>query len=264
MKYQHIALDLDGTLLRSNNTLAPRTVNAVRRAVGAGAVVAIATGRMHASALQIAAAFGVPRPIVAYNGALATVPEQQVPLVHLPLSRVLAGEILTFFRQRGWYIQSYLDNQFCVERLDSKAQAYGKLAGTVPVPLGEELFSPTGDPLKLLAVADSPEEAREMRRATRERFGATVSVVLSTALFLDMGHPQASKGYAVEQLGAFYRVPRQNILAMGDSENDRSLFTAAGYGIAMKNASEELQELADAVAESNDDDGVAQILEQLF
>ena len=91
-----------------------------------------------------------------------------------------------------------------------------------------------------------------------------LGLVLSTALFLDMGHPQASKGYAVEQLSAFYRVPRQNILAMGDSENDRSLFTAAGYGIAMKNSSEELQELADAVAESNDDDGVAQILEQLF
>ena len=62
MKYQLIALDLDGTLLRSDNTLAPRTVNAVRRAVGAGAVVAIATGRMHASALQIAAAFGMPLP----------------------------------------------------------------------------------------------------------------------------------------------------------------------------------------------------------
>lgn len=264
MKYKLIALDLDGTLLRSDNTLTPRTVNAVRRAVHAGAVVAIATGRMHRSAADIARAFGVPLPIVSYNGALATVPSREEPLVCLPLARQLAGEILQFFRARGWYIQSYQNDAFCVEQLDAKARAYGQLAGSPPVPLGNALYTPTQDPFKLLAVADSPEEAREMRRATKERFDDTVSVVLSTALFLDMGHPRASKGHAVEELGAFYRVSREEILAMGDSENDRSLFAAAGCGIAMKNAQEELKEVAQGVAASNDDDGVARVLEELF
>ena len=88
--------------------------------------------------------------------------------------------------------------------------------------------------------------------------------MLSTALFLDVGHPQASKGHALEKLGEFYQIPRERIMAMGDSENDRTLFSAAGYGIAMKNAQEELKLLADFVTESNDDDGVAQVLEGLF
>ena len=264
MKYQLIALDLDGTLLRSDNTLSSRTIDAVRRAVRAGAVVAVATGRMYASARDMAERFGVPLPIVAYNGALVTVPPRKEPLVSFPLPRLLAGEIMRFFRDKGWYIQSYLGEDFCVERLDSRARSYEKLAGIPPVPLGEALFSPTEDPFKLLAMAETPEEAREMRRATKERFGEAISAVLSTALFLDVGHPQASKGHALEKLGEFYQIPRERTMAMGDSENDHTLFSAAGYGIAMKNAQEELKLLADFVTESNDDDGVAQVLEGLF
>lgn len=264
MPWKLVALDLDGTLLRSDNTLAPRTVTAVQRIRNAGIHVVIATGRMFVSAANVASTFGDPMPIVAYNGAFAKLPGKEPPLVYLPLDCLLARDVLHFFRDQGWYIQSYTDDILQVETLNEKARAYGKLAGTTPHSMGELLYTPSKGPLKLLSVADSPEEAHGMRQSVVKRFGNAVSAVLSTARFLDIGHADVSKGYALKRVAAFLGISSSEILAMGDSENDRDLFAAAGYRVAMGNADPSLKALADTVSETNDNDGVAIFLEQFF
>ena len=73
-----------------------------------------------------------------------------------------------------------------------------------------------------------------------------------------------SKGKALNILAEYYSIDTKDTLAMVDSENDVSLLKSDGIGIAMKNASKELKEVADLVTESNDDDGVAKTIERFI
>ena len=85
----------------------------------------------------------------------------------------------------------------------------------------------------------------------------------SKARYLDVTSLAASKGTGLQAVAVQYGVPRAQILAIGDGRNDISPFAAAGYAVAMGNADAQVRALADLVAPTNDDDGVAWALDHL-
>ena len=79
---------------------------------------------------------------------------------------------------------------------------------------------------------------------------------------MEITHPDAQKGIALEALCALLDIPLENTMAMGDSGNDESMLKMAGLGIAMGNAPDFIKAAADAVTESNDLDGAAIAIER--
>ena len=79
---------------------------------------------------------------------------------------------------------------------------------------------------------------------------------------MEITHPDARKGIALDALCRLLNIPPENTLALGDSGNDESMLKKAGLGVAMGNAPDFIQKIADAVSEPNDRDGAAIAIER--
>ncbi len=262
MDIRMIVLDLDGTLLTSKNALSDRTVRAVTACLKGGITVTVATGRVFQSVLPFAKELGLTDPLITANGAEIRSPSEADALYYRPIERDLAREVLAFFRDKGWYIQAYHDGRLFVEKADERAKAYGRLTFLEPEPVGDTLYSMDVEPVKLLSIASSPEEAVSVREAVQNRFGDALYAAVSNRLFVDMAHPEVSKARGLEILMEKQGVTPLQTMVVGDSENDLPLFEEAGFSVAMGNARGDIREKADAVTLSNDEDGAALALER--
>lgn len=261
MNCRLIAIDLDDTLLHSENGVSPRTVSALSECVRRGITVTIATGRMFRSARAIAASLGLDAPIIAYNGGLIRSAISGKTLMHQPIEENIAQEILGLFLEKGWYIQTYIDDVLYVKERSARAKEYEKLAGVTAIPLGPALYTQKGCPTKMLAI-EAPETILEIRSLLRERYGERLFTAVSKAHYLEMAHASVDKGQALAFLAGSMKIPRHEVMAIGDSENDLAMLRWAGWGVAMGTAKPNVRAEADAVTAGCDQDGVALAIEQ--
>lgn len=92
--------------------------------------------------------------------------------------------------------------------------------------------------------------------------GISVSAVWSSDSSMEITHPDAQKGIALEALCGLLDIPPENTMALGDSGNDESMLKTAGLGIAMGNAPDFIKAAADAVTECTENDGAALAIER--
>ncbi len=261
MAYRLIAIDLDDTLLHSGNAVSPRAVSAIEACNAQGITVTLATGRMFRSARTIAASLNLDTPIIAYNGGMIRSALSGKTLHHLPLEEDLALEILGLFRRQGWYVQTYIDDVLYVEERNTRAREYEELARVTAVPVGEALYSHSGCPTKMLAI-EAPETIMKIRSLLREHYGNRLFTAVSKTHYLEMAHAGVDKGRALAFLARSLNIPRSEVMAIGDSENDLAMLRWAGLGVAMGSASEHVRQASDAVTATCDEDGVAIAIER--
>ncbi len=117
-------------------------------------------------------------------------------------------------------------------------------------------------PAKVTLVSDADQllllEAR-LRRSDRP-----IHITYSGSIFLEITRTGVNKGSALRRLAEYLQLPRDRIIAIGDTPNDRAMFAFAGKAIAMGNASAEVKESADIVAPSNNQSGVARVLHEIM
>lgn len=260
MSYQLIALDLDGTLLDHDTNITPRAVGAIRQAAREGVIVTLATGRMHQSALKYAQQLGLDVPLITYNGALVKSMTGEI-LFHQPVDKSVAQDVMTLFRSRGWYIQSYVDDLLYVREVNEKARVYERLSDVTANSVGDALYTVEAAPTKLLAMADS-EDIAIMRDTVERSFNDKLYVAISKPQYLEMVNPAVNKGRALEALAARLGVKRNAVMAVGDSFNDIDMIEYAGLGVAMGDAPDAVKRCADVITAANDADGVALAIEK--
>lgn len=257
MSVKLIAVDMDDTLLDHSVQVSPRTKEVLQQAAVQGVKVTIATGRMYCSALPFAVQLGLNVPLITYNGALIKNVISGETLLHQPIDAALAHKVLAFFKERGWYIQSYVDDVLYVEQKDEHALYYEKLAGVESVAIGSKLYELEQPATKLLAML----EAGQMQAVAQEvkaRFGDKLAVTNSKPTYLEMVNPLANKGAALSYLAGMLGIKQEEVMAIGDSNNDIDMLKYAGWGVAMGNASDKVKAAAKFVTKCNDEDGVAE------
>ncbi|KUK82308.1 MAG: putative hydrolase, partial [Pelotomaculum thermopropionicum] len=117
------------------------------------------------------------------------------------------------------------------------------------------------DPVKVLAIAEEPLLDR-LHAELAPVYRGKVHIVKSKPHFLEFSHPFATKGRALEFLARRFGVPREAIMAVGDSFNDLEMLEYAGLGVAVANGREEVQKRADFVTGAAYGDGVVEALEK--
>jgi 5-amino-6-(5-phospho-D-ribitylamino)uracil phosphatase len=267
-----IALDIDGTLLRSDKTLAPRTRAALERARSKGVRVVLVTGRRYPSARRVAEDLGGDVPLVLHNGALVVEAGRVVrcrPLARETALRTVAlghvagmepvlhcgadGEGLLLVAARaprtglvGYYLERARDEVRVVPDLAAA------LEGQVTI---QVMFGGT----------------REETDALRERLAASLAgcarlertvYPASGMVLLDVVDPTVGKAEALAFVQRRWDIGGAETLAIGDNWNDREMIAAAGLGFVMGNADPELLALGLPMLPTNDEDGVAWALEQ--
>lgn len=258
-----IITDLDGTLLDSAGHVPEENVRASREAIRAGIIVTVATGRMYASAKKIADALGVTVPLVCYNGAMIRRPDGTTPL-HQCLDLDVARDCLAIFRERGTYVQSYIDDVLNVRDTSAdEAEFYERHYGISGHAAGDALYEPTSAPTKLLAMTSGLDETHEVIDLLSRRHPKSLYVTSSDANFVEVMHIEVNKARSVAMLAAELGVPMDAVMAIGDGENDAEMIAASGLGVAMANARQMARDVAKATAPSNDENGFAWAVREL-
>jgi Cof subfamily protein (haloacid dehalogenase superfamily) len=254
-----VAFDLDGTLMPADDhQVRPAVKTALRRAHARDVQITLATGRPFAFTHAVAAELGLVTPLICHQGTVIQAMDGRL-LRCRTLDPAALAPGLALARQRGW--QVYLEGR-------------GKLVLEVGRHYSESLFAihslPTEwvDDLEQVTWANQlgvywSEGVQTAFLAELEAaFGSQATVMRAHPNFANVVPAGVNKGDALSWLAGWLEIPAEAVLAVGDSENDISMLTWAGTGVAMGGAPGEVVEAADWVAPGLDDDGAAAALER--
>jgi Cof subfamily protein (haloacid dehalogenase superfamily) len=259
MKYRIIALDVDGTLLNDHHEVTPRVRNAVRAAAEQGAEIVLCTGRGSTSALTVLKELGLQGTMITHNGASVVDSETREILYSTGISPEQTRRYTSYCRERGIHFDMNTAFDLYVEGIaEEAADMYRNLKARPIIRNRDEGFPDNLVKISIYAPKETLDDVETEWMDWRHELQA----VRSGYNFIDVQHLNATKGKALEQLAALRGIQREQILALGNYYNDIGMIAYAGWGVAMDNSPPEVKAVADEVTVSNNEDGVALVLEQ--
>lgn len=254
-----VATDIDGTIFIPEKEFTPAVKACIKKMSAKGIKVVLVTGRMNAAASRIARDLELDTPVVSYQGGLVVANGKT--LYERYLTEEQTERILSWASKEKIHINLYNDDILYSESDCYEVQRYCNNLHT------ERTIKPFSDIKKdkinkLLAIDYSnPERISKYEKELQEIF-PDLYIVKSTPYFLEFSNPEASKKCAVEFLQNYWGFKKEEILTIGDQNNDIALLQAGGVKVAMGNATDELKEIADYITESVYDDGFVSAIEK--
>ncbi|MCK9895135.1 Cof-type HAD-IIB family hydrolase [Frankia sp. AgB32] len=255
-----VATDLDGTLLRGDGTVSARTRAALLRVRACGAMVVFVTGRPSRVMAGVVAQTTMSGLAICANGALVLDLNSGRAVRHRYLEHATALRLARDIRA------AVPDVTFAVES--------GLRFGREPAfetmwPDPQELVAALPDlvvtlPATKLLVCRGNGRLAEVYDVIVELAGTDAVVTTSSANLVEIAGAGVSKAVALAELVADSGLGAADVIAFGDMPNDLPMFAWAGYSVAVANAHPDVLAAADEITASNDEDGVALILERLF
>ena len=244
------AIDLDGTLLRSDGTISART----RSALGTTDVVLV-SARGGMGVLEIARTLEISGTAICANGAYVVDIETGATVRQRLLETETAIELVQALRERLPGILFAVEHHDFAHEPGFSAWNWTPPAGTRVADVVELL----ADPATKLILRHPGHETEAIQDLARELIGERLTVVASGTEAVEVTAAGVNKATAVAELG----VPPEHVVAFGDYPNDIPMLQWAGLGVAMGNAHPDVIAIADEVTATNDEDGVALVLERL-
>lgn len=267
MSIKLIALDIDDTLLDSQNKILPSTKKALDKALDKGIKVVLCSGRPLAGVspyLEELNISGKEQYVITYNGGLVETASGDI------LSRKIIDnqgfkKIVGFATEKKipYY---FLDDQSNVYTADKNinrftiVQAWENKAG-IFVRTPQDF--PDDFEITKVAVVGEKDQLDQYEQPVKDQFGNDYYVVRAGDNFIEIMNPTANKGTGLETLVKILGFKKDEIMAFGDEQNDLPMFDYVGHAIAMGNGSDVAKERADYVTDSNDNDGIAKALDKL-
>jgi Cof subfamily protein (haloacid dehalogenase superfamily) len=263
MTYRLVVTDLDGTLVTSTHEITPRTLAAVRAAQQRGVRVCLATGRMWSSAEPYARRFGADPPAILYNGGLVYDFSKDTVLYRMPLEHEQARAVLEMLREFPSVVPHLYVNDLVYAAGPSElTEQYRRRNGLQVELVGDLVAFLRLDPMKILIIG-TPNDLAAVLAQIRAR-ALPVHAVFSEPTFLEILPQGSSKGTALEFLAPRLGIALADVIAVGDNLNDLEMIRTAGLGVAMGNAPAEVQSHADYVTATNDNEGLAVVIERFI
>jgi Cof subfamily protein (haloacid dehalogenase superfamily) len=263
MRYKALAIDLDGTLLHSDERVTPRSLDALRAAQSAGLRIIIATARWYQMAERVAREIGAHEPIIACAGAQVRRPTDKHDLLDLRIPEEFAQRLYPILDSRRCIASIALDDAVLVKmdrtpevsNFPAELVLISKLSGATHVPPRIALIQ--GSEATAHVVEHLGEQWKDRVRFVESFSSRRKSMLTLTAAGAD-------KGAALAVACADMDISTDEVVAFGDAEADIEMFRVAGASIAMGQASNHVKSFATAVTLSNDEDGVALTVERLL
>ncbi|HIK42343.1 Cof-type HAD-IIB family hydrolase [Thermoleptolyngbya sp. M55_K2018_002] len=265
-----LVVDLDGTVVGASNQISVRVKQAVQAVQAQGIPVAIATGRMYQSARRFHADLGSTLPLMSYQGALIKDPADDTLHRHWHLPRVYTQQLLEFYEQPALRddvsVHFYIDDQLYVREITAETEAYAERSSIEPIAVGDLRTLLDADLTKILAQSSNVALIDDLLEKLRQRYAPTeLYLTKSVDIFLEATHPEVNKGNAVRYLAEnILGLRADQVMAIGDNFNDFEMLQYAGIGVAMGNAPEGVQAIANWVAPSVEEDGAAIAIEKFI
>ncbi len=255
--YKLIAIDVDDTLLNDEGIISEENKTAIQRAENAGVKIVIASGRSYASTKQYIKELVLPNLTVSLNGAYIQDPADDRLVASFPIDQRITMEIMKDIEPFKLHTNFYCGEKVFCQGPSEQALFYSQM-NRIEMDYVESLveLSKIEHAGKLL-MSDDHEKLKPIRDLLQKKYGDKLNIAFSKPFFLEVTDKKASKGAALLKVAEMYGVRPQEVIAIGDSENDITMIRNAGMGIAMTNAKEKIKKEADYVTLSNNESGVA-------
>lgn len=261
--YKLLAIDIDDTLLNDEMQITASTRAALEQAIELGVTVTLATGRMYASAKQIARQLELDVPIITYQGALIKTLLEGEVIYERTVPAASAAQVFQFCEQRGLHLQVYTDDILFAQQENEKVKAYASLTN-VSYTIEPDFPSLIDRPFTKMLIYDEPEVLDALAPELRSLLGDQVHITKSKPNFLEVMHAEGTKGHALHALARHYGCDISETIGIGDSWNDQEMIRMAGLGVAMGNAIDSLKQIADYVTYTNNEDGVKHVIDKFI
>ncbi|MGO4107223.1 Cof-type HAD-IIB family hydrolase [Paenibacillus sp. YAF4_2] len=259
LQYDLIALDVDGTLLTDDHQLTSKTREAVREAAERGAGIVLCTGRAPVSVFPVLEELGLNGIIITHNGG-ATINSDTRTIIHqYEIAPQQLEPYLAYCRTNQVHFDLNTAFSMMVESMTPELEDMYSKFHAAPSILERGTQLPEG--LVKFTIFGDKEEMDRVQKDW-EQWPPSLLTIRSGDFFIDVHHPEASKGRALQQFALSQGIDRSRILAIGNYFNDISMLEFAGCGIAMGNSPDGVKEAADVIARSNAEDGVAHALRE--
>ncbi|KEI03302.1 Cof-type HAD-IIB family hydrolase [Clostridium botulinum] len=270
MTYKLICLDMDGTLLNTNKKISDRSKRAIKKAHEQGVKIAISTGRIFTSAKYYAHMLEISAPIIASNGAYIREKDKNEIIYKSILSKDQCRDIINITKKYDFNFYLNTCDTIISSKPYPKGYTYLEMSNDLPedmkiklevnTDLEEEAVKRNGEIIKAICISNDSEMLEKARQEVLSL--KSLELVSSLGDNFEIMNKGVSKGRGVQELAKFYGLTREEVICMGDGENDLSMIEYAGLGIAMGNAPEFIKEKANYITDTNDDDGVAKAIEK--
>ncbi|MEK4565703.1 Cof-type HAD-IIB family hydrolase [Alkalihalobacillus sp. FSL R5-0424] len=259
-----IALDLDGTLLTDDKTISARSKQAIEKAKADGHIVAISTGRPVRASLNYYRELGLTSPMVNFNGAFVHHPDApSFGSYHSPLDLKTAKTVIETceaFRVSNIMVE-VMDDFYLRYKDELFVEAF--TAGQNPIDYGNLLKILQDAPTSVL-IHPQDDQAESLRDLLKKAHAEVIEQRVWGAPWniIEVIRAGVNKAVGLKRISDYYGIPSERIIAFGDEDNDLEMLEFAGQGVAMGNAIPELKSVANHITLTNEEDGIAEYLEE--
>ena len=262
-KISALVSDVDGTLMTDDKVLTPRAQAAVAKLRAGGIIFAVVSSRPPRGLRMLIDDLAITTPIAGFNGGVIAAPDLTVITEHLVSTEVARRTVamLDAYGVQSWVFagQEWLTRDAAGAYIGFEKRTVG-FGPTIIADFGRALDNAA----KIVGVSADFPLLERCERDVCAALAGQACVVRSQPYYLDVTHPLANKGAALSEIARLLAVPLTEIAVIGDGANDIAMFERSALSIAMGNASPQVQQAADFVTDSNDEDGFANAIERFI
>ena len=267
LKAQLIVSDFDGTLITSDGRILPVVQSAISKYIADGGIFAVCTGRILSSILPRVRSLGLGGLVVACQGSVIADIATGEYIRRDGLTPEQAAEVCAAIEGLGEHVNAYCGDGFVTDipegnvYLKKYEEITGVTASHTDIPVSRHVLE-KGLVCQKVASLCTPSSRKKLYDGLSSLFAGKYDVTCSADVLVEVSPAGDTKGEALKFLASHYGIDIAKTVAVGDNLNDLSMIEAAGTGVAVGNAVEELKARADFVALTNDEGAVAQVIEK--
>lgn len=265
--YKLLALDLDGTLTNSKKEITPHTLETLMEAQRRGLRLVLASGRPTAGIKPLAEQLKLKDFggfILAFNGGLIIDCATGEPIYQNLLETEVYPHLYEKGNTKDFRILSYVDDHIACEDIENEYVQYEARLNKMPLMKLDNFLEQINFREPKCLIVGHQDKLVHLEKELADYYEGKMSIYRSEPFFLEILPLGIDKAKRLEFLLNHLGMKREELMACGDGFNDLTMIKYAGLGVAMSNAQEVVREAADYVTLSNEEDGVAAVVEKFI
>lgn len=258
-----IVTDIDGTIVDFNSNTSAKVKETINKLTKKGIKVVLATGRMFRATYPVLEDLNLNTPIISYQGGLIKDFYNDKKVLYSKYTDVtLAHEIIDYFRENDIHINLYVNDILYVEKDDFYIKKYIENRNIIYTVVDDLKKVEMNKLHKVLGIDKDPNKIIKTTTELKEKYKDKLYIIRSTPYFCEVSNPKASKADALCFLRDYWGFKAEEVLAIGDQDNDIDMIEAAGIGVAMGNGTQNLKQVADFITKPIEEDGFCYAMEK--